>query len=190
MILPIVVHGHSVLKRKAQEVDRDYPDLDKLINNMFESMQSASGVGLAAPQINLAIRLFVIDASPFGDEYEKAKDFNQVFINPKITKRNGPKKRFDEGCLSFPGIREIVVRESDIRIEYYDGNFDFHDEEYDDVIARIIQHEYDHLEGITFIDRISSLRKTLLKRKLSDISKGNVKLDYKMTFPSQRKKKN
>lgn len=189
MILPIAVHGNSVLKRKSQEIDKDYPGLKKLIDDMFETMQTASGVGLAAPQINKSIRLFIIDATPFGEEYEEAKDFKKVFINPKITSRRGEKDKFDEGCLSFPGIREIVVRESSITIEYYDENFEFHREDYSGVLARIIQHEYDHIEGIVFIDRISNLRKTLLKRRLTDISKGKVEMDYKMLFPQQHKKK-
>ncbi len=189
MILPIVAHGHPVLRKKAQDIDKDYPDLEKLISDMYETMHAASGVGLAAPQVNLSIRLFVIDSTAYGEEYEEAKNFKQVFINPKITIRKGEKVRFDEGCLSYPGIREIVVRESNIKIEYYDENLNFHRDDYDGVLSRIIQHEYDHLEGITFVDRISSLRKTLLKRRLSDISKGDVKMEYKMIFPVQRKKK-
>jgi len=189
MILPIVVHGHPALKRKAQEIDKDYPNLDNIISDMFETMHTASGVGLASPQVNLSIWLFIVDSTPYAEEYEEAKGFKQVFINPKIIIRKGEKVRFDEGCLSYPGIREIVLREPFIKIEYYDEEFNFHEEEYVGVLSRIIQHEYDHLEGITFIDRISSLRKTLLKRKLSDISKGIVKMDYKMIFPAQRKKK-
>jgi len=189
MILPIVVHGHPVLKRRAEDIDKDYPELDKLIEDMYETMHSASGVGLAAPQINKSIRLFIVDATPYEEEYEEVKGFRQVFINPKITIRKGERVRFDEGCLSYPGIREIVVREPIIKMEYYDEKFNLREEEYNGVLSRIIQHEYDHLEGITFVDRISSLRKTLLKRKLSDISKGDVKMEYKMTFPVKRKKK-
>ena len=183
------MHGHPVLKRKGEDIDKDYPDLQKLIDDMFETMQSASGVGLAAPQINKSLRLFVIDATPFADEHEEAKGFRQVFIDPKITMKSGEKVKYDEGCLSYPGIREIVIREPRIRIKYYDEHFNLRDEEYNGILSRIIQHEYDHIEGITFVDRITNLRKTLLKRKLSDISKGKVEMTYKMIFPALRKKK-
>ena len=187
MILPVVAYGHPLLRRVAKEIDKDYLGLDELIENMYETMYSSSGVGLAAPQINLSIRMFVLDASPFADEVPEAEGFKRVFINPYIIEEDGEEWSFNEGCLSIPEIREDVVRKPKIRIQYYDENFKFHDEQYDNVMARIIQHEYDHLNGILFVDRVSNIRKVLLKRKLQDISKGNISVDYKMIFPKKKK---
>ncbi|MCD4665795.1 MAG: peptide deformylase [Bacteroidales bacterium] len=187
MILPVVAYGHPLLRRVAKEIDKDYPGLNELIENMYETMYSSSGVGLAAPQINLSIRMFVLDASPFADEVPEAEGFKRVFINPYIIEEDGEEWSFNEGCLSIPEIREDVVRKPKIRIQYYDENFKFHDEQYDNVMARIIQHEYDHLNGILFVDRVSNIRKVLLKRKLLDISKGNISVDYKMIFPKKKK---
>lgn len=187
MILPITAYGHPILRKVALDIDKDYPGLDQLIEDMFETMYASSGVGLAAPQINRSIRLIVIDASPFEDEYPETKDFKRVFINAKMMDENGEEWPFNEGCLSIPDIREEVQRKPKIRITYYDENWEFHDEVYDSVMARILQHEYDHLEGVLFVDKINSIRKMLLKRKLQDISKGNINVEYKMIFPNKKK---
>lgn len=191
MILPIVAYGDPVLRKKSVEISKDYPDLNTLIANMKETMYNASGVGLAAPQIGKAIRLFVIDASPFADdedlnkeENELLKNFNRVFINPLILKEEGEEWAFNEGCLSIPDVREEVWRQPKITIEYQDENFEKHTEILIGLAARIFQHEYDHIEGILFTDKISSLKKRLLKRKLENISKGKIKADYRMRFPN------
>ncbi|HRY33061.1 MAG TPA: peptide deformylase [Bacteroidales bacterium] len=187
MILPIVSYGNAILKSRARDITADYPGLQALISDMFETMQSASGVGLAAPQVNLGIRLFVVDATPFADEDPRAKNFQKVFINPRITERSGEDVLYEEGCLSFPGIREEVSRKSSIRITYQDAQFQSHDEVYDGIIARIIQHEYDHIEGLLIVDHLSSLRKMLLKRRLKELTLGQVKVAYRMIFPGQRR---
>jgi len=189
MILPVTAYGHPILKKVAEDIAKDYPNLPELVDNMFETMYAAEGVGLAAPQINKSIRLFLVDATPYADEIDGAVDFKKIFINPYITEEEGIEFLHEEGCLSIPNIREEVSRKPNIRIEYYDENWEFHDEEYDGMLARIIQHEYDHLEGKLFVEKISSLRKTLLKRKLQDITKGNIKVDYRMIFPAQKKRK-
>lgn len=192
MILPIIAYGDPVLKKKAQEITPDYPKLADIIQNMFDTMQNAKGVGLAAPQIGLSIRLFIVDASPYAEDQEDDKQqkeleaFRKIFINPVIVNENGEPWKFNEGCLSIPGIREDVEREPDIRIKYLDDNFKPHDEKYDGVRARIIQHEYDHIEGILFIDRINPLRKRLLKRKLTDLTKGITDVTYRMKFPLKK----
>ncbi len=185
MILPITAYGHPMLRKEAQEIDEDYPGLNELINNMFETMYKAEGVGLAAPQINKSIRLFVMDATPMGDEIEEFKDFKRIFINPYITEESGESWSFNEGCLSIPGIREDVKRPEWIKIEYYDENWNFHEEEYSGVPARIIQHEYDHLDGILFPDLLPALKKRLIKSKLAAISAGKVNVDYRMLFPKK-----
>ncbi len=187
MVLPITAYGHPVLRKVATEVDEDYPNLQQLIDNMFETMYSTSGVGLAAPQVNLPIRLLVMDATAYAEEDPQAEDFKRVLINPEIVEEDGEDWVFNEGCLSVPEIREDVSRKPNIRITYYDENWKFHDEQYDSVMARIIQHEYDHLEGILFVDRVSSIRKMLLKKRLLDISKGNIDVKYKMVFPLKKK---
>lgn len=189
MVLPITAYGHPTLRKVAKEIDKDYPGLQELIDNMFETMFATSGVGLAAPQVNLPIRLLVMDATPYAEEDEQAKDFKKVLINPKIVEETGEEWSFNEGCLSVPDIREDVMRQPEIRIQYYDENWEFFDEKYTSVMARIIQHEYDHLEGILFVDRVSNLRKVLLKRRLLDISKGNIDIKYKMIFPLKKKGK-
>jgi len=189
MTLPVTAYGHPTLKKVAQEIEEDYPKLSELIENMFETMYSSEGVGLAAPQVNKSIRLFIVDATPYADEIEGAADFKKIFINPYIIEEEGEPFLQEEGCLSIPHIREQVSRKPNIKIEYYDENWVFHEQEYDGMLARIILHEYDHLEGKLFVERINSLRKTLLKRKLQDITKGNVKVDYKMLFPIQKKRK-
>lgn len=192
MILPIVVYGDPVLRKICSEIDKDYPELDKLITDMFETMYNAAGVGLAAPQIGKAIRLFIVDTEPFVDsddeeddeeftkeEREQLKSFKQVFINARILEETGDEWKFNEGCLSIPKIREDVSRNETITIEYYDRNFKKHTETYDGLIARVIQHEYDHIEGKLFTDRVSPLRRKLISGKLTDISKGKVRADYK-----------
>jgi len=189
MIYPILAYGHPNLRKIAENIDKDYPDLDKLIESMYESMYQSNGVGLAAPQINKSIRLFTIDASPFSEEAATEIEFKETFINAKIIEESGDKWPFNEGCLSVPGINEDVMRHSKIRIQYYDGNWEFHDERYDGVVARVIQHEYDHLEGKLFVDHLSGLRKTMIKGKLKDISKGDVKTDYRMIFPKLKRKR-
>ncbi|NVN96331.1 MAG: peptide deformylase [Bacteroidetes bacterium] len=189
MLLPITAFGHPTLKKVAQDIDKDYPNLDVIINDMFETMYYSKGVGLAAPQIDLSIRLITIDASPFAEDYPEANGFKKVMINAHIIEEEGIEWSFNEGCLSVPDIREDVLRKPKIRIQFVDENFVSHDEIYEGVVARIIQHEYDHLEGILFVERLTSLKKMLLKRKLTDISKGNIKVDYRMKFPFQYRKK-
>jgi peptide deformylase len=187
MILPVVAYGHPILKKVASEIAPDYPDLKQFIADLWETMYQSDGVGLAAPQVNRSIRVFVIDASAFAEKYPEAQNFKKTFINAKIYLEEGDEWSFNEGCLSFPGLREDIVRKSVVHIRYRDENFAENDERYDGVIARIIQHEYDHIEGIVFVDRVSSLKKMLIKGKLADISKGNVDVDYRMSFPAIRK---
>ncbi len=187
MILPVVAYGHPVLKKVAEEISSEYPHLNEFIDDLFETMYLADGVGLAAPQVNRSIRVFVIDASGYADRYPEAHGFKKVFINAEIYRKEGEEIAFNEGCLSFPGLREDVMRKPVIYIRYRDANFIEKDERYEGVLSRIIQHEYDHIEGIVFVDRISSLRKMLLKRRLSEISKGEVEVEYKMTFPAKKK---
>lgn len=189
MKLPIVAYGDPVLKKVADDIDQDYPNLKTLIDNMFETMYAASGVGLAAPQIGLPIRLFIVDASPFSEDEVALKGFKKVFINPVIEEETGEKWDFNEGCLSIPEIRENVSRHKDLKISYYDEGFKFHEESFTGLAARVIQHEYDHIQGKLFTDRINPLRKTMLKGRLDAISRGAVKVDYKMKFPLQRKKR-
>jgi peptide deformylase len=181
MILPIIAYGNPILKKKAIEIDANYPQLKELIANMFETMYESSGVGLAAPQIGLGIRLFIVDGAPF-EEDEVVKKFKKVFINPIITEEFDDKWSFSEGCLSIPGIREDVNRHKKLKITYQNEKFEKFSEEFDGVIARIIQHEYDHLEGVLFIDHLNPLKKRMIKGKLMDISKGKVDIDYRMKF--------
>lgn len=188
MILPIVAYGHPNLRKKTIPVTADFPDLKKLTADMYDTMYASKGVGLAAPQVNQSIRLIVLDISPYVDDYPEAGDFKTVLINPQILSEEGEEWMFNEGCLSVPEIREDISRKPDIHITYYDEHFNFHDKHFSGIIARVIQHEYDHLEGVLFVDRLSSLKKMLLKRKLSDISKGDIKVKYKMIFPNQKKR--
>ncbi len=187
MILPVIAYGDPVLKVKCKEIQKDYPDLQKLLLDMKETMHESQGVGLAAPQIGKPIRIFIVDTSPFGDDEELGSEdvskFNQIFINPVMISETGEEWKFNEGCLSIPGVREDVKRCSDIEIEYYDENFLFKKERYDGVIARVIQHEYDHVEGKLFTDYLSSFKKKLINKRLTNISKGNVRVDYRMKFP-------
>ncbi len=195
MILPIVAYGDPVLRKMGKEIDKEYPELDTLIANMKETMYNAHGVGLAAPQVGKAIRLFMVDTSPFAEdedlEEEERKvlaDFKHVFINPKIIEEKGDEWPFNEGCLSIPDIREDVFRQEEITIEYQDENFDKHTKTLNGLAARVFQHEYDHIEGILFTDKLSSLKKRLIKKKLENISKGKIKADYRMRFPNVKKK--
>jgi len=188
MILPIVAYGHPVLRRVASEIGPDYPGLNELIDNMFETMYSSEGVGLAATQVNHGIRLFIVDAAPYAEDKPELKDFKKIFINPKIVEESGEEVSFNEGCLSIPKIREDVMRKPVVRIQYQDRDFNFHEEVYESIPARIIQHEYDHLEAKLFVDRINPLRKMMLKKKLNDITNGNIEVDYKMIFPGKKKK--
>lgn len=186
MIYPIVAYGDPVLRREADEIDENYEGLTSLIQNMFETMYNASGVGLAAPQIGKSIRLFIVDASSFADEEPELENFKKVFINPIILEEEGKEWEFNEGCLSIPGIREDVYRKPEITIEYYDENFNLKEERYNGMAARIIQHEYDHIEGVLFVDHIPPLRKKILKPRLDKIGKGDVKVAYKMKFPFKK----
>ncbi|HRN42354.1 MAG: peptide deformylase [Flavobacteriales bacterium] len=187
MIRPIIAYGDPVLRKKAVEIDEDYPDLNLVIEDMFETMYHSQGVGLAAPQIGLSIRLFIVDAAPFVDEDEEDTDglrnFKRVFINPIIIEETGTAWKFEEGCLSIPGIREDVSRQPDIIVEYYNEKFELVEEKLSGLAARVVQHEYDHIEGVLFIDKINPLKKQLIKGKLADITKGNIKVNYRMKFP-------
>lgn len=188
MKLPIIAYGDPVLKRKGEEIDKDYPTLQELIANMFDTMYAAHGVGLAAPQVGLSIRLFIIDASPFAEDEPTLKDFKKVFINAEMIDEHGEKWSFNEGCLSIPDIREDVNRYPDIRINYFDENWVEYEEDFSGLAARIIQHEYDHIEGKLFTEKLSPLRKAMIKSKLDAISKGQINVDYKMKFPALKRK--
>ncbi len=190
MKLPIIAYGDTVLRKKATAIEPDeYPNIKLLVADMFETMYAARGVGLAAPQVGLSMRLFVIDATPFDDDEPDLKDFKKVFINAVITDETGEEWAFNEGCLSIPDIREDVMRKPVIKISYYDENWKHHEETYKGMAARIIQHEYDHIEGKLFTDKLSPLRKRLIEKKLNDISRGMVTVDYKMKFPAVKKKR-
>jgi peptide deformylase len=198
MILPIVAIGDSVLKAKAKTIAADMPaeELQKLIADMYETMYYAHGVGIAAPQVGRSLRLFVIDSNPMVELDEEDKKeleasgeepevgIKQVFINPQMLSETGEPWGFEEGCLSIPGVRELVQRCPDIVIRYEDENRQVHEQGFSGLTARVIQHEYDHLEGILFTDKLSTFKKQLLKGKLARISKGDVKHDYRMKFPA------
>jgi peptide deformylase len=194
MVLPIVAYGDPILRKVGKHIDKDSPKLNELISNMWETMYNANGVGLAAPQIGLPVRLFLVDATPFAEDEELSEKertalegFKNVFINAKIEEETGNDWVFNEGCLSIPDIREDVTRKDTITISYLDENFQKHTETYDGILARIIQHEYDHIEGILFTDKLSSLKKRLLKGRLSNISKGKIDVEYRMRFPNMKK---
>jgi peptide deformylase len=184
MILPIVAFGSPILRKKCVDISPDYPELDMLLENMKETMHEARGVGLAAPQINKSIRLFLIDTTPFVDDEEETEEeiVKQAFINARILEEVGDQWDFNEGCLSIPDVREDISRKPNITIEYFDENFEKHTDTYDGLTARVIQHEYDHIQGVLFTDKISALRKRMIKGKLMDISKGKVDVSYKMRF--------
>ena len=196
MILPIVAYGYPVLKKKAIPIAEDFQELETLVENMWETMYAASGVGLAAPQIGKSIRLFVVDASPFSeneeldaDEAAELADFKRVFVNPTIIEETGESWCFKEGCLSIPEIREEVFRKEHIKINFFDQNLKEHTLEYKGLAARIIQHEYDHIEGILFTDKLSPFKKKIIKGKLSDISKGKISPEYHMRFANTKKRR-
>ena len=192
MILPVIAYGDPVLRAECEEVEEG-TDMTSVLKDMRDTMHQATGVGLAAPQVGKSIRLFIVDASPFAEEepeneeeaqnFEILKNFKKVFINPIIEEERGKKWAFSEGCLSIPGIREEVIRENIVKISYFDEEWNFHEEEYTGVAARIIQHEYDHIEGILFTDHLNPLKRRMLKRRLTDISKGEVSVTYRMKFP-------
>jgi len=186
MKLPIVAYGDPVLKKIGTDIDKDYPELKELIANMFDTMYYANGVGLAAPQIGLPIRLFIVDT---GEDEDGTPGYKKVFINARILEETGEPWNFNEGCLSIPDIRENILRKPNIKVRYFDENWVEHTDDVDGMPARVIQHEYDHIEGKLFTDKVSILRKTMLKSKLDAISKGNIKTDYKMKFPNKSKKR-
>jgi peptide deformylase len=196
MIIPIRAYGDPVLKREAEEIDKDYPELQKFIADMFETMYNANGVGLAAPQVGVSIRVFIIDTTPFTErdedeepmdkeEFDQLSGLKKVFINPIIVEEDGDKWPFSEGCLSIPGINEDVIRKRNLIVEYYDENFNLVEEAYTGKAARVIQHEYDHIDGILFTDRLNPLRKQILKKRLNEISRGITNARYKMKFPNR-----
>ncbi len=194
MILPIVAYGHPVLRKIGKDLDKDYPKLKELLANMWETMYKANGVGLAAPQVGLPIRLFLVDTTPFSEDEDLSPEeqkalagFKKVFINAKIEKEEGEEWPFNEGCLSIPDVREDVKRKDTIHISYLDENFVPRTETYDGLLARVIQHEYDHIEGVLFTDKLSPLKKRLLKSRLKNISQGKVTVDYRMRFPELKK---
>jgi len=196
MILPIIAYGDPVLRKLGKSIDKKYPALESLLENMFETMYGAKGIGLAAPQIGLPIRIFIVDATPFKDAEELELEernflstFKQVFINAQLIDETGDEWVFNEGCLSIPDVREDVFRNETIKIEYLDEKFKKHTKEFSGIAARIIQHEYDHIQGILFIDKLSSLKKRLIKGKLANISRGKVRIDYRMRFPDMKKKR-
>jgi len=196
MILPIIAYGDPVLRKLGKSIDKEYPALESLLENMFETMYGAKGIGLAAPQIGLPIRIFIVDATPFKDDEELELEernflstFKQVFINAQIIDETGDEWVFNEGCLSIPDVREDVFRNETVKIEYLDEKFEKHTKEFSGIAARIIQHEYDHIQGILFTDKLSSLKKRLIKGKLANISKGKIRIDYRMRFPHMKKKR-
>ncbi len=189
MILPILAYGDPILKKKSTDVPPNFEGLEELIQNMFDTMYQAKGVGLAAPQVGHPIRLFVIDAAPYAEDDISVKKLKKVFINPQITQFEGNNCMFNEGCLSIPDIREEIERQEKITIEYQDEKGIHHTETYMGIGARVIQHEYDHVEGKLFTDHLSPLRKRMLQARLDQISKGEIKVDYKMRFPFKKKRK-
>lgn len=190
MILPIVAYGSPILRTISKEITPDYPDLQKFIDDMWETMYASNGVGLAAPQVNRNVRIFVMDSIQIfenQDDEDKGKypdepGIKQVFINPKVIELNGDEWAYNEGCLSIPKIREDVMRNEEVTLEYQDENFAKHTQTFNGLTARIILHEYDHIEGKLFIDYLKPLKRKLMKGKLDDISKGKIKVDYKMMF--------
>jgi peptide deformylase len=195
MIFPIVAYGHPILRKVAEDITPDYPDLDKLIEAMWETMYASNGVGLAAPQINRPIRLFVVDSAQIfanmdederkESEYPDAPGIKQVFINAHIVEEAGDDWAYNEGCLSIPKIREDIYRAEEVTLSYMDENFQKHTKTFDGITGRVILHEYDHIDGKLFIDHISPLKRKLYKRKLDDITRGSIRVDYKMLFPKK-----
>ncbi len=186
MIYPIVIYGHPILRKIAVEIDKDYPGLKQFVEDLFDTLYHSEGIGLAAPQVGKSVRIFIVDGKPVSDDEPELADFKIVFINSHITEKSGDLQPMTEGCLSIPNLREEVIRESRIRINYYDENWDYHDDVFTGYKARIIQHEYDHLDGILFTDRVNPLRKRLLKGKLTAISKGKFEAEYKTILQGQK----
>lgn len=184
MVYPIVVYGDPVLRKRATEIGKG-TDIKELAQNMFETMHAASGIGLAAPQIGKSVRLFVVDGTTIDDEPDLV-DFKKVFVNPEIAEEWADPWEFEEGCLSIPTIRENISRKGEIRLKYFDEDWNFHEEEFSGMKARIIQHEYDHIDGKLFIDYLSPLKKRLLKGKLNDITKGDVDTEYRIAIPVKK----
>ncbi len=187
MILPILAYGDPILKKKAVPIEPDHPGLEELISNMWETMYNAQGVGLAAPQVGHSIRLFIIDANPFAEDHPELKDFKKVFINAEILEETGKEWLFNEGCLSFPELREDINRKPEIKLRYQDENFRQYEETFSGMAARIIQHEYDHIDGVLMVDRMSALKRRLIRKKLSNISRGAVNPGYLMKFPLKKR---
>lgn len=188
MVLPVYVYGMSVLRRVAPDIPEDFEGLDQFIKDLYDTMHASDGVGLAAPQVGKSLRIFVVDTTPMAennDDEPELKDFRKVFINPYILEEWGDTWSFEEGCLSLPNIREEVSRPENVRIEYYDENWNLHEEEYDGIRARVIQHEYDHLDGKLFTDKISPIRRKLLGTRLKAMSKGRVDCSYKIVYPKK-----
>ena len=183
MLLPVYIYGHPLLRKISEDITPDYEGLPKFLDDLWQTMYESDGVGLAAPQVGRNIRVFVIDTSPFTDLDPKCANFKKVFINAHILERSGEVVPFNEGCLSVPGIHEDVMREDRVRITYRDENWVEHTETFEGVPARVIQHEYDHLDGIIFTDRLSPIKKSLLKRKLNHISAGKFRIDYRYVLP-------
>ncbi|NVK85816.1 MAG: peptide deformylase [Cytophagia bacterium] len=186
MIYPILAYGDNILRKEAQDFHKDSQDLTELVENMFETMYSANGVGLAAPQIGLSHRIFVIDSTQMGEEEQQEKGVKRAFINPEILDEYGNEWTFEEGCLSIPDVHADILRPEKLTIHYYDELWNEHEEEFDDLTARVIQHEYDHLDGVLFTDYIKGLKKQMLRSKLVNISKGNVDVKYRMKFPQKK----
>ncbi len=181
MVLPVYIYGQPVLRKVAEKINPDYPELKELIDNMFETMYKADGIGLAAPQVGLSIRLLVIDASAAAyEDNPDLQDFKKAFINPEILELSGDEWAYNEGCLSLPDIREDVMRPAIVKVRYYDENFQMHEDVYDGLKARIFQHEYDHIEGKLFIDRINPIRRRMISGKLRAMTKGKVNPKYKI----------
>ena len=187
MVYPIIVYGDPILRKRAKEVQKDALDLPAFLVDMYDTMYAAHGIGLAAPQIGKGIRIFIVDGTTLDDVEEDMTGFKKAFINPVMVKEDGDEWEFEEGCLSIPNLREKVSRQGKIRIRYRDENWQQVEEEYDGMKARIIQHEYDHLNGKLFIDYLSPLKKRMLKGKLTDISKGEVETEYRILAPADRK---
>jgi peptide deformylase len=187
MVLPVYVYGMSVLRKIAPEIPEDYEGLDQLIEDMFETMRASDGIGLAAPQVGKSLRIFVVDTSPIAEDKGESelKDFKKVFINPYILAEWGDPWSFEEGCLSLPNIREEVSRPDHVRIEYYDEHWNLLEEEYDGIRARVIQHEYDHLDGKLFVDKVTPIKRKLLTPRLNAISRGKADCSYKMVYPKK-----
>jgi len=186
MILPILSYGNSILKKKCVDIDSSYPNLNELISDMWDTMYNAEGVGLAAPQIGRQIKLFIIDASPFFEEKEvtdyELKNLKRVFINPTVTFLNDKKCSFNEGCLSIPDIREDIERFDSIKIDFFDEEFNSHSLDFNGILSRVILHEYDHIQGVLFTDKISKFKRTLIQKKLNKISRGQIDVNYPMKF--------